>query len=158
MQDPQPLSAVNWVDAPTQPQILQRLHRLTVYGRWLVVLLSWLTVGSLSLWQLRFRIQLLMDSFTWVGVRYGLAYHQGAALGLFVCIGMTLAVLVWHSRNLLFGLPKEEQLRPNGFGSKARLIPYGVGFAANKIDASPAGTGKIRNSIRPRASRPNPSR
>jgi hypothetical protein len=24
---------------------------------------------------------------------------------------MTLAVLVWHSRNLLFGLPKEEQLR-----------------------------------------------
>lgn len=111
MQDPQPLSAVNWVDVPSQPQTLQRLHRLTVYGRWFVVLLAWLTVGSLSLWQLRFRIQLLMDSFTWVGVRYGLAYHQGAALGLFVCIGMTFAVLVWHSRNLLFGLPKEEQLR-----------------------------------------------
>jgi hypothetical protein len=111
MQDPQPLASVNWVDAPPQPQILQRLHRLTVYGRWLAVLLAWLTVGSLSLWQLRFRIQLLMDSFTWVGVRYGLAYHQGATLGLSVCIGMTLAVLVWHSRNLLFGLAKEEQLR-----------------------------------------------
>jgi hypothetical protein len=111
MQNPQPFSSVNWVDAPSQPQTLQRLHRLTVYGRWLVVLLVWLTVGSLSLWQLRFRIQLLMDSFTWVAVRYGLAYHQGATLGLCVCIGMTLAVLVWHCRNLLFGLPQEEQLR-----------------------------------------------
>jgi hypothetical protein len=111
MQDPQQLSSIDWVDAPPQQQILQRLHRLTIYGRWLIVLLAWLTVGSLSLWQLRFRIQLLMDSFTWVGVRYGLAYHQGATLGLSVCIGMTLAVLVWHSRNLLFGLPKEEQLR-----------------------------------------------
>ena len=111
MQDPQPLSSRHWVDAPPQHQTIQRLHRLTIYARWLVVLLVWLTVGTVSLWQFRFRIQLLMDSFTWVGVRYGLAYHQGAALGLSVCIGMTLAVLVWHTRNLLFGLPQEEQLR-----------------------------------------------
>jgi hypothetical protein len=111
MQNPQPLSSTHWVDAPPKNQTVQRLHRLTIYGRWFVVLLVWLTVGAVSLWQLRFRIQLLMDSFTWVAVRYGLAYHQGAALGLSVCIGMTLAVLVWHSRNLLFGLPQEEQLR-----------------------------------------------
>jgi hypothetical protein len=112
MQEPQQLSSATWVDAPPQQQqTLQRLHRLTVYGRWLVVLLVWLTLGSSSLWQLRFRIQLLIDSFTWVAVRYGLAYHQGATLGLAICMGMTLAVLVWHSRNLLFGLPKEDQLR-----------------------------------------------
>jgi hypothetical protein len=93
-----------------QPEI-QRLHRLTIYGRWVTVLALWLTVGAVSLWQLRFRIQLLMDSFTWVAVRYGLAYHQGAALGLALCLGMTAAVMTWHCRNLMFGIPKEELLR-----------------------------------------------
>jgi hypothetical protein len=97
-------------DQVLHPEI-QRLHRLTVYGRWMVVVVLWLTVGLLSLWQLRFRIQLLMDSFTWVAVRYGLAYHQGAAFGLFLCLGMTAATLTWHARNLVFGLPKQEQLR-----------------------------------------------
>ncbi|WP_404785310.1 hypothetical protein [Altericista sp. CCNU0014] len=96
---------------PSHQVEIQRLHRLTVYGRWLVVLALWLTVGALSLWQLRFRIQLLMDYFTWVAVRYGLAYHQGAALGLALCLGATAAVMTWHSRNLMFGLPKHEQLR-----------------------------------------------
>jgi hypothetical protein len=111
MQDPQPIFLTNIPSHNHAQEDLQRLHRLTSYGRWMVVLLLWLTVGSLSLWQLRFRIQLLVDSFTWVGVRYGLAYHQGAALGLCFCVGMTLSVLVWHARNSLFGLPKQEQLR-----------------------------------------------
>jgi hypothetical protein len=112
MQDPQALpfqySASNH---PQQQQDLQRLHQLTVYGRWMVVLALWLTVGLFSLWQLRFRIQLLMDAFTWVGLKYGLAYHQGAAFGLLVCLVMTTTVLVWHSRNLIFGLPQQEQVR-----------------------------------------------
>jgi hypothetical protein len=111
MQEPQPLSSRDWVNTPSQQQTVQRLHRLTVYGRWMVVVALWLTVGLISLWQFRFRIQLLVDYFTWVAVRYGLAYHQGATLGLSLCIGMTLSVLVWHSRNILFGLPKQEQLR-----------------------------------------------
>jgi hypothetical protein len=111
MQEPQPLSSLDWVNTPPQQQSVQRLHRLTVYGRWMVVVALWLTVGLISLWQFRFRIQLLMDSFTWVAVRYGLAYHQAATLGLSLCIGMTLSVLIWHSRNILFGLPKQEQLR-----------------------------------------------
>jgi hypothetical protein len=111
MQDPRPIFLKNISSHYQAQEDLKRLNRLTSYGRWMVVLLLWLTVGSLSLWQLRFRIQLLMDYFTWVGVRYGLAYHQGAALGLSFCIGMTLSVLVWHSRNILFGLPKQEQLR-----------------------------------------------
>ncbi len=81
------------------------------YGRWIIVLTLWLTVGLISLWQFRYRIQLLIDSFTWVALRYGLAYHQGAAFGLSLCFGMTIAVLGWQSRTLLFGLSKPEQLR-----------------------------------------------
>ncbi len=111
MQDPQPISFVNLPCDRQQPADLKRLLKLMTYGRWFVVLLLWLTVGLGSLWQLRYRIQLLVDSFTWVAVRYGLAYHQGAALGLFLCLGVTIAVLGWHSRTLLFGLSKQEQLR-----------------------------------------------
>lgn len=90
---------------------MQRLYRLTVYGRCLFVAGLWLTVGALSLWQLRFRIQLLMDYFTWAAVQYGLAYHQLAAFGLAICIGMTVAVLIRQGRNWAFGLPRSEQLR-----------------------------------------------
>ncbi|MGB8699429.1 MAG: hypothetical protein WCD18_08445 [Thermosynechococcaceae cyanobacterium] len=89
----------------------QRLYRLAVYGRWIFVLVLWLTVGSLSLWQLRFRIQLLLDYFTWSAVKYGLAYHQVSAFGLFLCVGVTTSVIVWQARNWLFGLPKSEAVR-----------------------------------------------
>ncbi len=90
---------------------VQRLHRVTIYGRWLFVLGLWLTVGSFSLWGLRYPISLLRDYFTWAALRYGLAYHPIAAIGLGLCIGMTVSVLVWQSRNILFGLPRAEQQR-----------------------------------------------
>ena len=96
---------------PTFKQQVQRLHQLIVYSRWLVVGLLWLSVGSFSLWGLRAEIALWQQYFTWVALRYGLAYNPLPALGLAVCIGMTTSVIVWHSRNLLFGVPPEEQQR-----------------------------------------------
>jgi hypothetical protein len=35
---------------------IDRLHGLTVYGRWLAIALLWLTVGAYSLWELRYPI------------------------------------------------------------------------------------------------------
>ena len=90
---------------------VQRLHELTVYGRWLVVAFLWLSVGALSLWALRGEIALWLENFTWAAVRYGLVYNRLPAVGLGLCIGMTLAVLVWQSRNILLGLPRKEKLR-----------------------------------------------
>lgn len=90
---------------------VQRLHELTVYGRWLVVGLLWLSVAPLSLWGLRREIALWLENFTWAAVRYGLVYNRLPAIGLGLCMGMTLAVLVWQSRNILLGLPRKEQLR-----------------------------------------------
>lgn len=90
---------------------VQRLHELTVYGRWLTVLGLWLTVGSVSLWSLRYPISLLREYFTWAAVRWGLIFQPLPALGLGLCVGMTLAVLVWQSRNILVGLPKVEHQR-----------------------------------------------
>ena len=90
---------------------VERLYRLTLYGRWLVVGILWISVGSLSLWGLRYPISLLQEHFTWAAVRYGLYFNRLPAIGLSLCIGMTAAVLVWQSRNIMFGLPKQEQQR-----------------------------------------------
>ena len=92
-------------------QQVQRLHRLTVYGRWLLVCCLWLTIAPLSLWRLREEIFLWQQYFTWVAVRYALFYNPLSTLGLSICIGMTTAVLIWQSRNILFGIPQHELKR-----------------------------------------------
>lgn len=90
---------------------VERLHRLTVYGRWLLVIFLWLTLAPLCLWDLREEIKLLREYFTWAALRYGLLFHQGATFGLGLCIGMTLSVLIWQSRNILIGMPVSEKRR-----------------------------------------------
>ena len=96
---------------PTFKMQVQRLHSLTVYARWLIVGILWISVGSWSLWGLRYPISLMQEYFTWAAVRYGLMFHLLPAVGLFLCIGMTTSVLVWQSRNILFGIPPDEQRR-----------------------------------------------
>lgn len=96
---------------PTFKQQVQRLHQLTVYGRWSVVGLLWISVAPLSLWALRSEITLWLQYFTWVAVRYGLYYNPLPTFALALCIGMTVSVLVWQSRNILLGLPRPEQRR-----------------------------------------------
>lgn len=90
---------------------VQKLHQLTIYGRWLFVLVLWLSIGALSLWALRAEIALWQQHFTWAALRYGLAYNRLPTLGLALCIGMTTAVLVWQSRNIFWGISHAEQKR-----------------------------------------------
>ena len=96
---------------PTFLAQVQRLHQLTVYGRWLVVGLLWVSIGSLSLWGLRSEIAMWHQYFTWVAVRYSLYYIPLPTAALAFCIGMTASILVWQSRNILLGLPRHEQRR-----------------------------------------------
>ncbi|MBW4447154.1 MAG: hypothetical protein KME38_09845 [Spirirestis rafaelensis WJT71-NPBG6] len=96
---------------PSFAQQVQRLHRFTVYGRWLFCLFLWLTLAPICLWSLREEIVLWQQYFTWIAVRYGLLYHPFSTIGLAFCIGMTVAVLVWQSRNIIMGLPQQEQQR-----------------------------------------------
>ncbi len=88
-----------------------RLHQLTVCGRWLFVLCLWLTVGLFSFIGLRSSINLWLEYFTWAAFRAAFRYNALATAGLGLCLGMTLAVLLWQSRNILFGLPKQERSR-----------------------------------------------
>jgi hypothetical protein len=90
---------------------VQRLHKLTVYGRWLTVIFLWISVGSLSIWGLRREIALWLENFTWAAVRYGLYFHRWSTLGLGICLAMTLAVLMKQSRNIVRGLPLREKQR-----------------------------------------------
>jgi len=98
-----PLIELGRYDPDFQRQ-LEYLHQLAVKGRWTVVVLLWLVVCPLSLWAMRDSIQLMRDYFTWASLRYALAFHPIATGGLIVCVGLTLSVLLWQSRNILMGL------------------------------------------------------
>lgn len=86
-----------------------KLHRLTVYGRWLFVLGSWLTLGIYALWQLKPEIALWFDYFTWAAVYYGFHFNLVPTLCLAFCTAVTVSVLTWQSRNIIWGLPSREQ-------------------------------------------------
>lgn len=90
---------------------MQRLHSLFVFGRWCVVVGLWLLVGLISLWSLRHEFTMVRQHFTWAAVRYGLASNMIPTLGLAICVGPTVGLLVWQSRNILIGLPKQEVTR-----------------------------------------------
>jgi len=110
-QDEDKLEIVNAQADPNFAAQVERLLKLTVYGRWLFVGLLWLTIGSLSLWALRKEIALLQQHFTWVAVSYGIAYNFLPAMGFALCLGMTVAVILWQSRNSLIGMPQAERRR-----------------------------------------------
>ena len=90
---------------------IEKLHQLTVYARWLLVLFCWSTIGVFGLFGLRTEINLWFDYFTWSAVRYGISYNLLPSLCLAFCIGLTLSVLVWQSRNIIWGLPAQERYR-----------------------------------------------
>jgi hypothetical protein len=90
---------------------IDRLDQLTLLTRWAIVLGLWLTVGAVSLWGLRLHLWLLWQHFTWVGLRYAFLLNRFYAMGLWVCVLMTLSVLITHSRNVLFGRSAIDQER-----------------------------------------------
>lgn len=90
---------------------MERLHRVTVWARWLLVVGLWTSIAPLSLWELRQEIPLWHDYFTWAAVRYSLADHPLAAIGLALCIGMTVSVLLWQSHNILWGVSDRQTNR-----------------------------------------------
>ncbi|MEL6787734.1 MAG: hypothetical protein AAFO76_10045 [Cyanobacteria bacterium J06607_15] len=86
-----------------------RLHQLTIYGRWLFVITSWLTLGTFALWQLQDEIALWFDYFTWAAVYYSFHFNLIPTICLAFCVATTISVLIWQSRNIIWGLPASEQ-------------------------------------------------
>lgn len=96
---------------PNFKKQVQRLHQLTIYGRWLFVIGCWSTLGVFGVWGLREEFTLWQEYFTWAAVRYAIVYNRLPAFCLAFCIGVTTAVLVWQSRCILKGLSTEERQR-----------------------------------------------
>jgi hypothetical protein len=96
---------------PTRHQAIELLRQQTLRHWWRITAGLWLSVGLLSLWQLRSDIRLWVQYFTWTAVRYALAYNRAASLGLGLCLGLTLALLISESRHLLWGLSRAERAR-----------------------------------------------
>jgi len=82
---------------------MQRLHQLTVFSRWVLIVLSWAITLPIVFWQLREEIALIRSHFTMAAVRYALVFNPGYAIALSWCLGITTAVLLWQSSNILFG-------------------------------------------------------
>jgi hypothetical protein len=100
-----------------------RLYQAGVYGRWLVVVVLWLTVIPWAVWQFRGDIALLEDHFTWVAIRYGFAFQLLPSFALFASIGFTGAVLLRQSWHILWGLSIKE--RNNLIRGTARIRKIG---------------------------------
>ena len=96
---------------PNFEQEVQKLHEITVWGRWLLVVFLWVTIAPVCLWNLRSEIALLQQDFTWSALKYGIVYNKLPSMGLGLCYGMTAAVLIWQSRNILWGMPPQEKRR-----------------------------------------------
>ncbi|NEQ49798.1 MAG: hypothetical protein F6K11_06635 [Leptolyngbya sp. SIO3F4] len=100
----------SYTDIATEKAIeALRQHSLTVW--WRLTVCVWLTIGPLTLWQLRSEISLLFDYFTWAAVYYGLKYNFFGALGFFVCLGLALTLIVREVRHLALGLSAIERRR-----------------------------------------------
>ncbi|MBD3882624.1 hypothetical protein IFO70_12710 [Phormidium tenue FACHB-886] len=82
---------------------IKRLHQRQVYKRWFTMGLGWLVLAPLCLWAVRDEIALMHDYFTWAALRYAIIYNRLPAFGLALCVAMTIATLIWQSRNILFG-------------------------------------------------------
>lgn len=88
---------------------LEKLLAIYTYLRWLVVLGLWLTIGVSSLWALREDISLWLSYFTWSAVRTALRATPLPFMGLGVCVGTTLGVLIWQSTYILFGFSPQQR-------------------------------------------------
>jgi hypothetical protein len=90
---PLPSPALESLQPPLRQAVI-RLHAWEQRRRWILVALLWLLVVPFCLWLLRARISLLLEYFTWSGLRYGLAFNQVAAMGLLATLLLTLTS-VW---------------------------------------------------------------
>lgn len=88
---------------------MNKFYQLTVCARWLFILICWLTIGVYGIWSLRDGIALWFDYFTWSAVYYTFHFNFIPTICLSFCTAITLSVLIWQSRNILWGLPKHEQ-------------------------------------------------
>lgn len=84
-------------------QEAEKLQKLTVYGRWLFVLICWLTLAPFGIWEMRETIMLCKEHCTWAAIRYGLQFNPVGGFALVFSVAITTSVLIWQSSHILQG-------------------------------------------------------
>lgn len=87
----------------------QNLYYAQIKRQWFTITVLWLIFLPFGLWTWRDNLSLIHDYFTWSAIRYALAFHLGATLGLSFCLGMTLGLLLRQSIHILRGLSDKEK-------------------------------------------------
>lgn len=97
--------------AVERAQELEALRRAMMRTWWQTCLVLWLTIGLVSLWWVRGDLIEIGQYFTWAAVRSIFLYSRLAGMGIALCIGVTFALLVSESRQILWGMSVEERSR-----------------------------------------------
>ncbi|EDX85307.1 hypothetical protein S7335_3006 [Synechococcus sp. PCC 7335] len=90
---------------------LEALRRAMMRTWWRICLFLWLTVGLGCLWWVRDDLIEISEYFTWAAVRSIFLYSRLAGIGIALCVGVTFALLVSESRQILWGLSADERSR-----------------------------------------------
>ena len=92
-------------------QAVLRLHNWEQRRRWQMVTLLWLLLLPVCLVLLRYPISLLLEYFTWSGLRYGLAFNPIPTAGLVLTLVLTLSSLLSQCFYGIYGLTSTEVRR-----------------------------------------------
>lgn len=96
---------------PAMQTAVKRLHNWEQKRRWVLVILLWLLLFPVCLLLLHYPIRLLLEYFTWSGVRYGLAFNPIPAAGLLLTILLTCSSLISQWFYQTYGLTSTEVRR-----------------------------------------------
>ncbi|MBE9063227.1 hypothetical protein IQ256_19900 [cf. Phormidesmis sp. LEGE 11477] len=96
---------------PGRGQELEALRQAMMRTWWRICLCLWLTVGLGCLWWVRGDLIEISEYFTWAAVRSIFLYSRLAGVGIALCVGVTFALLVSESRQILWGMSAEERSR-----------------------------------------------
>jgi len=88
---------------------INRLYELKIYGRWIVVITTWILLLPWALWQFRETISLCQERCTWATIRIGIEFTPFASLGIAFCLGFATSVLVKQSVHILKGGLSEKE-------------------------------------------------
>lgn len=88
---------------------VQKLYYLTLYARWILVGIGWLTIIPWGLWQFRETFSLCQQYCTWAAVRMGIEFNLVASFAMTFIIAFTTSNLVWQSYHILKGGLSEKE-------------------------------------------------
>ncbi len=90
---------------------LEALRQDMMRTWWRTCLALWLTIGLGCLWWVRRDLIEISEYFTWAAVQSIFLYNRLAGMGIALCIGVTFALLVSESRQILWGMSVDERSR-----------------------------------------------